>query len=583
MKKTQNNIKVLQCPMLPLDNPHSGYPGFFPHTEILPKGYRFQPDRLPLPCDTLCEQDAAIMVRDGTTLYADIYRPVGDEKVPVILCWGSWGKRGKGLVFPDVDRMPNYIPNTEKAKQDPLHPRTEMYRRSELSGLQAWGGEDPAQWVPYGYAVVNVDPRGVYWSEGDMHYFDTQNGRDAYDVIEWLAEQPWCNGRIGTSGNHWYGIEQWFIAQECPPHLFAIHPAEAHGDFYRDEIVRGGIPRLDFGSRTMSYGKGKIEDIVGMSLLHPTIDAYWKEKEIQFEKIKCPVFLTCSFTQWNHSRGPFDGFNRLGTEEKWMRIHNGMEFIDFRLESTIAEVRKFFDHYLKGMDNGWEETPRVRLSVLDPGGFDIVERPEAEFPLARQETLTLYLDIPSGMLTEDEPTDEATVSYISDDHKGCVRFRHRFTEETEITGFSKLHVIVSTDKAIDMDVFVRIHKLDPEGNRLYANYTNVYAGPNGRLRASLRRVDAAKSSELIPYHPYDRIELVEPFAPVELDIGIWPTSLRFHPGEQLELEISGFELQTAHLGDAMIETVNRGAHTIYSGGRHCSYLQIPVIPISSAT
>ena len=76
---------------------------------------------------------------------------------------------------------------------------------------------------------------------------------------------------------------------------------------------------MDWGSRTMSFGKTTIEDVVGMSLIHPLDDEYWKEREIKFENITCPVFLTCSYTQWNHSRGPFDGFNRLGTEQKWMR------------------------------------------------------------------------------------------------------------------------------------------------------------------------------------------------------------------------------------------------------------------------
>ena len=572
------DIDILRIPILPLDNPRSGYPGFNPHTEILPEGYRLQEGRRPLPCQMICQQDVTITMRDGTKLYADIYRPVDQKPVPAILCWGAWGKRGKGLVFPDFDRMPNYIPNTARAEEDPKHPRTAMYRRGDLTGLQAWGGDDPADWVPYGYAIVNVDPRGVYWSEGEMHYFDTQNGRDAYDVIEWLAQQDWCTGKIGTSGNHWYGIEQWFIAQEQPPHLCAIHPAEAHGDFYRDELLRGGIPRLDWGSRTMSFGKTTIEDVVGMSLIHPLDDEYWKEREIKFENITCPVFLTCSYTQWNHSRGPFDGFNRLGTAQKWMRVHNGMEFIDFRLPETIAEVRKFFDHFLKGDDNGWENTPRVQLSVLDPGGWDITKRPEESFPLKRQEIKKLYLDGDNGTLTEKKMEKKAEVSYVSDDHAGKAVFRIKFNEETEITGFSRLHLYMSTDKAIDMDVFVRINKLDADGNKLLANYTNVYSGPNGRLRASLRAVDEEKSGELTPYHPFNKREYFKPFEIVELDIGIWPTGLLFHRGQQLELEVSGYELMTAHMGDMKIETINRGEHTVYTGGEFDSYLLIPVIP-----
>lgn len=564
---------ILRVPMQPVSTPRAGYPGFDPHREILPAGYQLQPCRMPLPCAMLLEQDVAIPVRDGVTLYADIYRPVDEtQPVPVILAWGSWGKRGKNLALPEVTRMANYIPDTDHPTQ-----RTEMFRRDETSGLNAWGGEDPAAWIPHGYAVVNVDPRGVYASGGEMmHFFGTQNGRDAYDVIEYLAGLPWCNGRIGTSGNHWYGIEQWFIAQERPPHLAAIHPCEAHGDFYRDEMVRGGIPRLDWGSRTISFGGGDVEDIVAMSLTHPMMDEYWEDKQVAFEKIDVPVFLTCSFTQWNHSRGPFEAFERLGTEKKWMRVHNGMEFIDYRLPENIAEVRRFFDRYLKGIENGWEETPRVRLSVLDPGGADVIGRPETHFPPERVQARRLYLTA-DGRLSPDAP-ELGSVSYCADDGAGTARFVYRFDRDTEITGFSRAHLFMSTDRALDMDVFVRVSKLDADGNRLRARYTNFYSGPNGRLRVSLRATDDARSNEFVRYHTYRERAYLKPFEVAEFDINIWPTAMRFHAGEQLELELAGFELMTAHAGDALIETCNRGTHTVFTGGDRASYLVLPVMP-----
>ena len=90
------DIDILRIPILPLDNPRSGYPGFNPHTEILPEGYRLQEGRRPLPCQMICQQDVTITMRDGTKLYADIYRPVDQEAVPAILCWGAWGT---GYVF----------------------------------------------------------------------------------------------------------------------------------------------------------------------------------------------------------------------------------------------------------------------------------------------------------------------------------------------------------------------------------------------------------------------------------------------------------------------------------------------------
>ena len=91
-------------------------------------------------------------------------------------------------------------------------------------------------------------------------------------------------------------------------------------------------------------------------------------------------------------------------------------------------------------------------------------------------------------------------------------------------------------------------------------------------------MDEEKSGELTPYHPFNKREYFKPFEIVELDIGIWPTGLLFHRGQQLELEVSGYELMTAHMGDMKIETINRGEHTVYTGGEFDSYLLIPVIP-----
>ena len=229
------------------------------------------------------------------------------------------------------------------------------------------------------------------------------------------------------------------------------------------------------------------------------------------------------------------------------------------------------------MDNDWEGTPRVRLSVLDPGGVDTVNRSEHEFPLKRQKIVKYYLDADKNSLEKEPMEKTGNVSFISDDGKGNAVFTIQFQKETEITGYSKTRLWMSTDKSNDMDIFIRLNKLDSNGKKLFANYTNVYSGPNGRLRASHRETIEEKSTPLTPFHPHTREQLIAPFEIIPVDIGIWPTSMRFHKGEQLQVEISGFELRAAHGGPDLLETRNRGIHTIYTGDKYDSFILLPVI------
>lgn len=572
------SIEIAYYPVQPADTPGSGYPGFHPHTEIYPKGYQAQEGRLPFACDTICQQDVEIVLRDGTKIYADVYRPTTEEPVPAILAWGPAGKRGRNL----ATGLP--MPPMPPGKKMPPPPKggSQMPKNSELSGLQAHGGQDPAIWVQYGYAIVNADPRGIFASEGDIQYFGTQDAQDGYDTIEWIAAQPWCSGKVAMSGDHWYAIEQWFIAAQQPPHLAAIAPAEGHGNFYRDETVRGGIPRFDSSARSRSYSThgAKIEDICEMAKRYPLFNEYWADKKADFSKISIPAYVTASWTQTYHSRGTFEGFNQIASQDKWLRIHDIGEFIDFRKPENIADLRRFFDHFLKSIDNGWETTPRVRLATLDPGGENITNRPRASFPQQDQTILRGYLH-PDGTMSPQKDSQPGQVSYPADDSKSVATFTMSFSEETEITGFLKLRLWVEADGANDADLFIRLFKLDEKGEKLYATKGNKYSGPNGRLRASHRAMDLEHSTELEPVHLDTAEELLQPGEIVPVDIGIWPTSLRFHPGQQLMVQIAGFEVAVDHGGDALIETRNQGTHVLHMGGSYDSYLSYPVVPLDA--
>lgn len=573
-------IEIAYYPVQPAETPGSGYPGFHPHTEVYPKGYQAQEGRLPFACDTICEQDVEIILRDSTKIYADVYRPVTDAPVPAILAWGPAGKRGRNLAAGlPMPPMPGGMGGDKKLPPPPKGGGG-MPKNSELSGLQAHGGQDPAIWVQYGYAIVNADPRGIFASEGDIQYFGTTDSHDGYDTIEWIAAQPWCSGKVAMSGDHWYAIEQWFIAAQQPPHLCAIAPAEGHANFYVDETVRGGIPRFDSSARSRSYSThgAKIEDICEMARRYPLYNEYWADKQADFSRIHIPAYVTASWTQTYHSRGTFEGFNRIASTDKWLRIHDIGEFIDFRKPENIADLRRFFDHYLKGIDNGWETTPRVRLATLDPGGENLTNRPRSSFPQEDQQIHTAYLH-GDGTMSSEAGTVPEQVSYQADDSQSIAAFTMTFTEETEITGFLKLKLWVEAQGAEDADLFIRLFKLDANGNRLFATKGNKYSGPNGRLRTSHRAMDPEKSTVLEPVHLHTDEALLSPGEIVPVEIGIWPTSLRFHPQQKLMVQIAGFEIAVDHAGDTLIETRNHGRHVLHMGGKYDACLYYPTVPI----
>ena len=299
----------------PLSDPHSGFNGFHPGTTVLKKGYVHGEGFAPLDCDVVLDRDVPIPLRDGVVIRADIFRPNHSSPVPAILCSSIFGKNGSYVTYDLV---------AERCG----HPNRCDVPKSATSGLDAWECPDPAYWVFHDYAVVFMDPRGVGMSEGDAHYFGAQDASDNYDVIEWLAVQVWCSGRVTMAGNSWLGITQWYTAALNPPHLTCIAPWEGHGNMYRDEYMRGGIPHINIVRVNMCYGNHRMEDLPAAMRAYPLMNDYWEDKAANFEKITCPAYVVASYTSQVHAHGTFEGFRRLSSKEKWLRIHNTQEWSD---------------------------------------------------------------------------------------------------------------------------------------------------------------------------------------------------------------------------------------------------------------
>ncbi len=558
---------------------------FDPGTRALSPGYQVDPRFRALTSDIVFEKDVAVTLRDGVTIYVDIFRPAGSEKVPVIVAWSPYGK-SQGTA-PSVTGLFMMLGMDNGA----------------LSGLAKFEGPDPAYWCAKGYAICNPDPRGIAESEGDSAMFGSQEGRDCHDLIEWLAVQSWSNGKVGMSGTSYLTIAQWFTAAEQPPHLAAINPWEGLSDVYRDLVMRGGMPDTGFAERLQkqSYaGKNQREDILAEAERYPLMNDLWEDKAGRFERITLPAYVVASYSNTLHTAGTFRAWRRIASRQKWLRIHATQEWPDYYDPANVEDLRRFFDHYLKGEENGWEQTPRVRYSVLDLQGGDRIDEVAGEFPPEGVTSTTYYLDGRRRTLGTTRPAEAASAMYDATSDPALASFVIRFDEETTLVGYPKVRLWVEAQGADDMDLFVLVQKLDRHGSALQQftvpNHGAMmqdltergasvlrYKGASGRLRVSARHLDEASSTDDVPVHSFDRSEKLAAGEVVDVEIDLLPVGLAFHPGEQLRLVVSARNA----LGPIMPMTRdylphNRGRHVIHTGGDRASYLQLPVMTTRGA-
>ena len=224
-------------------------------------------------------------------------------------------------------------------------------------------------------------------------------------------------------------------------------------------------------------------------------------------------------------------------------------------QSYVEDLRRFFDHYLKGADNGWELTPPVRYSLLDLEGGNRVNQPASEFPPEDVADTKYCLQGLRRTLSTEPPSREVAVSYDTESNPGLVSFTIRFAEETVLVGCPKARLWVEAKGADDMDLFVLVQKLDAHGTHLQefpipnqsAMVQDItehgasvlrYKGSGGRLRVSARHLDKALSTDAVPAYSFDRVEKLQPGEIAEIEVDLAPVGLVFYPGQQLRLIVS---------------------------------------------
>ncbi len=565
-----------------------------------------------MPHDMVLDKNVGVTMRDGAVLSANVFRPKEPGRYPVIMTFGPYGK--------DV-----HMSEVQPPAWEVLKTRYPQILQQSSCKYLVFETPDPELWVPHGYVVVKLDSRGAGKSPGKLDANSPAEFRDFYDAILWAGTAPWSSGKIGLLGISYYAAGQWAIAAQRPPYLAALLPWQGTYDFFRDRTRSDGIfsagflgrwwartvlrnqhgnpdsPLHDIDTGERNTGPARLtpaqleanrEDYIADVLAHPTLDEWYRARIPDLENIELP---TLAVANWGglalHLRGTIAGWMGIKSREKWLKVQSGPYFITFLLPETIALQRRFFDRYLKGIDNGWESEKRVEVQVR--AADDTVKRTiaAADWPLPQTQWTRLHLDAAAKTLAPDAPREAASARYPALS-EGVTFTTAPMERDTEIAGPVKLrlHVSSTTD---DMDMFATLRAFDPDGKEVVFFSSTAPKAPvsQGWLRVSQRKLDPARTTEYRPYHSHDESQWLVPGEAYAIDVEIWPTSVALPKGYRLALTLQGQDFDRPGVpretdtgwfthDDPRDRPPARygGINTIYTGAGRDSHLLLPVIP-----
>jgi predicted acyl esterase len=307
-----------------------------------------------------------------------------------------------------------------------------------------------------------------------------------------------------------------------------------------------------------------------------------------FSKITIPLL---SGANWGgmglHSRGNFEDFYRSVSKHKWLQVHGSNHRDPFYQDEGQNLQKEFFDHYLKGKDNGWDKRPPVMLKARHAIGT-FKDRTKNESPLA----WTVWTKLHLKKLEASAPSAESQVSYEA--LGSGVTFRTPpFEKETEITGPVMANLWVSSTTE-DMDIFATLQLFTPDNKEVTFEGASEPAVPltQGWLRVSHRKLDPKLTMLWRPYHAHDEIQKLVPGNVYEVQADLWPTCFVVPKGYTLALKLQGKDFSRSEKGGLFTESgpflhnhpkdrlpsIFGGTNIIYGGGKYGPYLQIPLVP-----
>lgn len=361
--------------------------------------------------DIMLEEDVWVTMRDGVRLCVDIYRPKAQGKFPALVSCSWYGK------------------DSEKLPTNPQWQPSDYIRGTG-------GHECGEQWyfVPRGYVQVIPDIRGAGKSEGELMM---DWSKDGYDLIEWIAEQPWCNGNVGMAGMSAFAMSQYIIAAAQPPHLKAIFPFEGVTDHYRHFYYHGGLlcylfplhlwgltpvaskPQpVSFKEFSEQELQAKIRELQNNPdirctpylylitvcpqmnpimfdlMAHPYDGPYYQQASpyTKYKDIKIPSYLGSRWNGWVlHLPGDIDAYENIATPRENKKLllvpsdnYGGMDRPFHEVQDVCL---RWYDHWLKGMDTGILDEPPITMFVQGVNKW----RYENEWPLEVTEWTKFYL------------------------------------------------------------------------------------------------------------------------------------------------------------------------------------------------
>ncbi|KAH6968013.1 X-Pro dipeptidyl-peptidase protein [Fusarium avenaceum] len=530
------------------------------------------------------EQNVSIQLKSNqqAVARANVYRPKNVERAPVLITYGPYGKD-----IPYEDFL--------KHSFDEINPK-------HKSAYASFETPDPGFWTNEGYAVLRVDEIGLGQSPGLLDTM-SQNTTDAfYEVIEWAAEQPWSNGKIGLIGISYFAGTQWRVASRRPNGLACIIPYEGMADYYRDRSRQGGIAAMRFlefwfnrqcksnqyglaGKAGRKWGPDTIEGDLGEEELVANRrdqaednaahffrdDPYYASKEYNLEDIQVPVL---SVGNWGntavHLRGNILGYLFAGSQYKFLRLGVGRHDLPFYQDEEVDKQKSFLSAFLKNDDYaGWTKGQQPAIDMVvrkgnvgynnpaaEKAGY--TRRTENEWPLARTKYTKFYLHRDKTISKELEvPNTKEPIGRLSYEALGTpedpklIQFSTpHFEKETEITGHILARLNVSATPHLgksapqDIDLFLTLRLFDANDREIV--YTGTIGNPiplvKGWQRVSLRKINTAhtRHREWLPHRDFFSTD-VQPVIPGEVysvDVEIWPTNVIIEPGTRLVVEVA---------------------------------------------
>jgi putative CocE/NonD family hydrolase len=498
---------------------------------------------------------------DGVVLLADLFRPAGLARAPVLISWAP------------------YVKDAERTGGGPL---------IDESGAMAFI-------VQRGYAVLRVQPRGTGRSGGALieEMFGDTEIQDCRDTIEWVSQQPWCDGKIGMTGMSAFSVMQLRVAGTRPPKLTAIFPYKGFTDIYRHGFYKGGaaytgamelmcafekvkLPRLPswlrhalshllnrppFLKHTSDARANEIANRKAMRMVtppeeacrtyvkrlfdHPFDDAHWRHRSptASLANIELPL---CIGTDYGAV-----GFHLFGAFELWHRTRGdkrlfiGPAEYEFPWSNYHEEALAWYDWQLKGIDNGYADLPRVRYFLTGANRWQSA----SDWPLPDSRPTRLYLTtgaqsaLQPQSLQPDPPAQAGSQSWLAiqsqsfyvdeiDRYEAQVLAYQTagFDTDVEIVGPVHLHLTL-TATAIDAHIGARLSDVAPDGRRRKLAF--------GWLMASHRQIDPARSNptEIVHDHRAEAAHALVAFQPTSISLSLTPISHCFRAGHRLLLEI----------------------------------------------